>query len=192
MLSIKSGKLGIALIIPQYDHANEIAKIANSKDIAENVGSIGEFPYPYTEKNALEMIDSAISAYSMGIGYNFEVIPKEVDSPVGMVGIRNVDMHAMSAEMGFWIGEKYRGRGYAKAALLMLIGFCFSKLELIRVYATALKSNSKSLALMESLGMKKEGILRDAAITQAGPRDQVLLSILKEEFKPKLDLVFDE
>ncbi len=101
-------------------------------------------------------------------------------------------MHAMSAEMGFWIGEKYRGRGYAKAALLMLIGFCFSKLELIRVYATALKSNSKSLALMESLGMKKEGILRDAAMTQAGPRDQVLLSILKEEFKPKLDLVFDE
>jgi RimJ/RimL family protein N-acetyltransferase len=45
---------------------------------------------------------------------------------------------------------------------------------------------------MESLGMKKEGILRDAAMTQAGPRDQVLLSILKEEFKPKLDLVFDE
>ncbi|MEM0154435.1 MAG: GNAT family protein [Methanothrix sp.] len=192
MLSIKSEKLGIALIMPQYDHARALTEIANSKDIAENVGSIGEFPYPYTEKDAFEMIDSAISAYSLGISYNFEVIPKDVDSPVGMVGIRNVNMHALSAEMGFWTGEKYRGRGYTKAALSMLIGFCFSKLGLVRVYATALKSNSKSIALMESLGMKQEGILRNAAITNAGPKDQVMLSILNGEFKPKLDLVFDE
>ena len=192
MLSIKSAKLGMALIMPQYDHARAIAEIANSKDIAENVGSLGEFPYPYTEKDALEMIDSAISAYSMGIEYNFEIIPKEVDSPVGMAGIRNVNMHALNAEMGFWAGEKYRGRGYTKAALSMLIEFCFSELGLIRVYATALKSNSKSLMLMESLGMKREGILRDAAMTTAGPQDQVILSVLKKEFKPKLDLVFDK
>ena len=192
MLSIKSAELGVALIMPQYEHARALAEIANSKDIAENVGSIGEFPHPYTEKDAFEMIDAAISAYSMGIGYNFEVIPKEVDSPVGMVGIRNVNMHALSAEMGFWTGEKYRGRGYTKAALSMLIGFCFFKLGLIRVYATALKSNSKSLMLMESLGMKKEGILRSAAITNAGPQDQVILSILKDEYKQKLDLVFGE
>ena len=45
---------------------------------------------------------------------------------------------------------------------------------------------------MESLGMKKEGILRNAAITKAGPQDQVILSILKEEFMPKFDLIFDE
>ena len=192
MLSIVSEKLEIALMLPQYGHTRIIAELANSIDIAENVGSVGEFPYPYTEQDATNAIDSAISSYELGVGYNFEVIPKSINSPVGMVGIRNLNSYAKSAEIGFWIGERYRGHGYAKAAISLLLGFCFKKLELHRVYATALKSNGKSLMLMESLGMKKEGILRQSTITKTGPQDSVMLSILQNEFSQKFDLIFKE
>ncbi|MCL5680026.1 MAG: GNAT family N-acetyltransferase [Candidatus Marsarchaeota archaeon] len=192
MFSIISEKLAMALTLPRYEDAHIMAELANSEDIAENVGSVGEFPYPYTEQDAINAIDSAISSYELGMGYNFEVIPKDIDSPVGMAGIRNLNTYAKNAEMGFWTGKRYRGHGYTRAALLLLLGFCFKKLEMQRVFATALKSNEKSLMLMESLGMKKEGVLRNAAITKSGPQDLVLLSILNGEFSPRFDIVFKE
>lgn len=183
MLSIVSKEFGIALVFPQYGHSKEISYIANSKDISENVGSVGEFPYPYSEADAINFIDSAISQYELGYGYSFEVIPSSVNLPVGIVGLRNVEKSSNSAEMGFWIGERYRSRGYAKSALKMLLEFGFSKLKLHRIYATALKTNEKSLLLMKSLGLKHEGVLRESAITKYGPKDKVILSILDREFE---------
>jgi len=192
MLSIISDKLGIALITPDYKHAQELASIANSQDIADNVGSVGEFPYPYTEKDAVDAISSAISSYELGIGYNFEVIPKSVNSPVGMVGVRSINKYASSCEIGFWIGEKYRRAGYASSSLSLLLAFCFTKLNLNRVYATALKRNEKSIRLMGSLGMRIEGTLREAAITRNGPEDEVLLATLKKDFKYNYDVKITE
>jgi len=178
--------------LPEYAHAAEIARLADSKEIADLIGSMGEFPNPYSEGDAIEMIGSSLSAYELGIGYNFEVVPRAEGNIAGMVGIRNVNANTLSGEIGFWIGESYQGKGYAKSALKLLIAFGLKKLGLNRIYATALARNSKSIALMESLGMEKEGVLRMSAMTKKGPEDTVMLAVLKGDFKIDFDMEITE
>ncbi len=189
MLKLYSRDMDITLEIPSIDDADQITEQANSEDIARSVGSVGEFPYPYTIEDSRSAINSAMEGYSFGVAYNFAVRIRNGSEVIGMAGLRNVNMHSKSAEMGFWTGQAYRGRGYTKAALKMLLYFSFDILKLNRVYATAISGNDSSIALMKSLGMKEEGILRNAAVTAEGLKNQVMLSILSGEYKNDIDIV---
>jgi RimJ/RimL family protein N-acetyltransferase len=63
------------------------------------------------------------------------------------------------AEFGITIAPRWQGQGYGREALLSLLGFCFAQLDLHRVVALVDTRNLASVALMEAVGMRREGHL---------------------------------
>jgi hypothetical protein len=76
------------------------------------------------------------------------------------MGLRNIDTEHSQAEMGFWIGVDYWGQGFATEAGQAVIRFGFERLNLNRVHAHHMVRNPASGRVLEKLGMKREGALR--------------------------------
>jgi [ribosomal protein S5]-alanine N-acetyltransferase len=86
------------------------------------------------------------------------------------------------AEMGYWIGRPYWGRGYCTEAARELLRYGFENLGLARIFACHFKENEASGRVMRKLGMTREGDLRHHVIKWGVPQDLVLYGILRSEF----------
>lgn len=81
------------------------------------------------------------------------------------------------------IGEKsYWGKGYAGEALKMLLDYVFNERGLHRIMALVLESNIQSVKMLVKLGYRQEGVLRHSVYKNGRYNNQVILSILKEDF----------
>jgi RimJ/RimL family protein N-acetyltransferase len=77
----------------------------------------------------------------------------------GVIGLR-VEPEHRRAELGFWLGVPYWGRGYCTEAAQAVVAFGFEVLKLNRIYAGHFKGNTASQRVMLKLGMRHEGCFR--------------------------------
>ena len=92
---------------------------------------------------------------------------------VGCIDIYDYDEFNSRAGFGILIDEKYRGKGYAKNAISLLLDYCFNTLLLNQIYSLILATNAESLLLFESLGFERCGIKKQWYRTSEGYIDQV-------------------
>ena len=78
--------------------------------------------------------------------------------------------------------KAYTGKGYCTEALRAGINIMINDLELHRFEALVLPENAPSIAILENLGFKKEGLLRDKIMIQDKWRDHYLYGLLANEF----------
>ena len=161
--------------------AKSIAKLANDISIAEYVPPV---PYPYTLKHAEKWINHALKKQD---GYDLGITLKETDELIGGIGIHKLgeSNKYKVGEIGYWLGKKYRRKGYTKEAATLLIDYMFNKFGLRRIYAPVYSHNLASQMLLESLGFKKEGTLREHNQQRFGNKwlDEVYYGLLKREWK---------
>jgi ribosomal-protein-serine acetyltransferase len=100
----------------------------------------------------------------------------------GTVGMR-VDLLANAADVGYWIDRRYEGRGIVTRASERLLLFAFDELRLHRVELHAAVANSRSRAVAERLGMRQEGVFRDAERVHDGYHDMAVYAILEDEWR---------
>ena len=74
--------------------------------------------------------------------------------PIGMCAIYDFEQ-SRSARIGYWINKDYRGRGYGKEAVRLLVDLAFSDLGIKRIVAVSKNSNGASIRLLTSLGFKE-------------------------------------
>jgi len=86
------------------------------------------------------------------------------------------------AEIGYALGIAHRGQGYATEAARALLAYSFTALDLHRVQATTSPTNRGSWRVMERLGMRREGRLREAAFQEGAWSDTLIYGILASEF----------
>src|SRR5215470_3786592 len=79
----------------------------------------------------------------------------------GTIGLR-IDPGDANGEIGYWIGGEFEGRGIVTRACRRFFDFAFDELGLHRMELCAASENVRSRAVAERLGMRREGILRDA------------------------------
>ena len=84
--------------------------------------------------------------------------------------------------MGFWIGMDWWGKGYATEAAQEVIRYGFEHLKLNRVYAHHMVRNPASGRVLEKVGMKREGLLRQRVRKWGVFEDVVLMAILNEDW----------
>jgi [ribosomal protein S5]-alanine N-acetyltransferase len=89
---------------------------------------------------------------------------------------------AQSAQLGYWMGERFAGQGYMKLAVHLTLAFLFNEMELERVEAACVPRNSKSASLLKSSGFRKEGYLRGYLEINGVREDHQLYAILKSDF----------
>lgn len=96
-----------------------------------------------------------------GSGLSFFLIEKNEDRLVGGISLSNIRYGvAQSAHVGYWMGERFAGRGLMLDALDLLIPFAFDRLRLHRLEAACIPENTRSMRLLEKAGFQREGLLK--------------------------------
>jgi RimJ/RimL family protein N-acetyltransferase len=106
------------------------------------------------------------------------------DAPIGLVALDEIRWTHGTAWVAIGIGEPaYRGRGYGREALDMLLRFAFTELNLFRVMLTVFSYNTPAIGLYERVGFQHEGTWREA-LNRGGRRYDILLyGLLAREYR---------
>lgn len=130
---------------------NSLVRYANNYKIAKNLTN--KFPFPYTEENGRGFIEFALSQepnHIRAIDVNGEA--------VGGIGIHpKGDIECKNAEMGYWIGEPFWGKGIMTKAIIQMIDYGFDNFEIDRIFARPFGSNIGSQKALEKAGFTLEG-----------------------------------
>jgi len=114
------------------------------------------------------------------------------DDLIGRIGLYQIDERSESASIGYWLVREAQGRGIMTAACRTLISFAFSELGLHRIEIRCAAPNTKSQAIPERLGFRKEGVLKDADKVNGRYFDLFLYAMLREEWKAQTESGFFE
>jgi len=148
------------------EHANDPAVSSRLRDA---------FPYPYTAADAHLWIEFASSAEPVT---NFAIV---VDGQaVGGIGLRlQEDVHRRSAEIGYWLGRQFWGRGIATEAVRAVTEFGFTTLDLCRIYAGVFEGNAASARVLEKAGYTYEARLRKAVFKNGEILDKLIYAVVR-------------
>lgn len=145
-----------------------IVRHANDRDVWLNLRD--QFPHPYGTADAHAYIRSVVS---QSPPLSFAIVV--ADDPAGGIGLRpGTDIERRSAEIGYWVGRTYWGRGIMTAAVRAVTAYAFESLDLLRVFALPFTDNAASVRVLEKAGYMREGLLRSSAIKAGQVRDQYL------------------
>ena len=153
-----------------------LAQQASNRRIWNNVRDF--FPYPYTIRDANAWVRSN-KAYTQPNNFAIEVEGKAV----GNFGFTvKDDIYRYNAEIGYWIGEDYWGRGITSDILPVMVGYIFKHFQVNRLFACVLEGNVSSMRVLDKAGFRAEGIHRKAAVKNNQYLDEYIYAILREEF----------
>jgi ribosomal-protein-alanine N-acetyltransferase len=102
---------------------------------------------------------------------------------VGTCGFLDWDLDSSRAEIGYALSSTYWGRGLMTEAVGEVISFGFRTMRLNRIQGRCEVENMASVRVMEKVGMKQEGVLREHEYSEGRHVDIVLYSILRREWK---------
>jgi len=148
--------------------AASLARHADNRAVWRNLRDA--FPHPYRLADARRFLRGAI-------GRDPEtVFAIEVEGQAaGGIGFRlHDDVERVSAELGYWLGEPFWGRGIATEAVRAVTGLAFARHGLTRVYALPFEWNAASCRVLEKAGFVLEARLRKSAIKDGRVLDQFL------------------
>ena len=124
-----------------------------------------------------------VSSYSKADFYFCAIELKESGELVGDISVVNLDESTECVELGYGIGSRWWGQGITAEAGRALIKFFFEEVGVKRVFAKHAAENPNSGKVMQKMGMKYEGTLRQSGKCNYGIVDEVYYSILKDEYK---------
>lgn len=130
----------------QPEHAPEVQYLASDPTIGET----SNLPSPYPEDGARTWIHGTTWLRERGEEHAFAIM--DGDRLVGVCGLKGVDAVAGTAEVGYWIGKPYWGKGYASKCTRLLIAFGFRDLNLLRLNSRCLLNNRPSFRVLEKSG----------------------------------------
>ena len=114
---------------------------------------------------------------------------KENNKLIGTVNIQEFDWINRACHVPILIGDKDEwSKGYATEARMLALRFAFYERNMNRVWATIIDTNVSSVKMHEKCGYKQEGVLRQSIYKNGTFHDQIVMSILKEEFDAVYDL----
>ena len=140
------------------------------------------FPHPYGLGDALEFI--ALAGRMDPRTYFAIEVDGELAGGIGY--IRKTDVERIGAEVGYWLGRPFWGRGIATAALRLLTAHAFAAdPELRRLWAVPFARNVASARVLEKCGYRLEGTLRQSAIKDGVVLDQWMYAITRDDLDPR-------
>jgi RimJ/RimL family protein N-acetyltransferase len=138
----------------------------------------------YTLAQATEFIrrQQAQPAGVPGEWLQIAVALKETNALLGDCAFQILATDARQATMGVTFARAHHGRGFASEALTGLLDYLFVQMGLHRVVADPDVENTPSWKLLERLGLRREGCLRQSLWFKGRWADEYLYAILREEW----------
>jgi RimJ/RimL family protein N-acetyltransferase len=133
------------------------------------------FPHPYTREDAIRWIGYA-SLESPLTDFAVEL----EGEAAGGIGLKlQTDVHRRSAEIGYWLGEPFWGRGIMTEAVREFTAWGFSQFDLCRIYAHVFDCNPASGRVLEKAGYEFEGRHRKSVIKAGETLDQLVYAVVR-------------
>ena len=161
------------------------AKWFNDFDMTVNLGMINEIINKEKEKSFIDELAKK--------GSIFAIVDLKTDKLIGSCGIFDINQIDKLIEFGISIGDKdYRGKGYGKEAINLLLDFGFNVLNYHNIMLRVFSFNTKAMGLYKKLGFKEIGRRREAREIGDKRFDLIFMDMLKSEFTspyiiPKLE-----
>ncbi|MFN2398499.1 MAG: GNAT family N-acetyltransferase [Gemmatimonadaceae bacterium] len=159
--------------------AADVQRMARDKEIASTTVKI---PHPYEDGMAEEWISTHQEAFESDEGLNLAITSRDTGLLVGSVGLRMQREH-QRAELGFWVGKPFWGRGYCTEAAAAMVRHGFEAMGLNRIYAYYLSRNPASGRVLEKIGMTHEGRSRQHEIKWGQFEDLECSAIIASEYR---------
>jgi RimJ/RimL family protein N-acetyltransferase len=168
---------GLRLRHWRREDAEELTEQANDRGIWIHLRDA--FPHPYTRADAERFLEMAMGK----VPRSFLAIEVEGRVAGGIGYSLSQDVERVGAEVGYWLGRRYWGRGLGTAALKALTDLAFrAHPELRRLFAVPFASNPASARVLEKAGYTREGTLRESAIKDGRVLDQWMYAILRRDW----------
>jgi RimJ/RimL family protein N-acetyltransferase len=153
---------------------SSLVKYADNRKIWLNLRD--RFPHPYTKRDGRDFLRSMHvqrpeTAFAIAVN----------DEAVGGIGfVMLSDVERMSAEIGYWLGEPFWGRGIATEAVIAVTRYAIDTHGLTRLFAVPFASNVASCRVLQKAGYVLEGRLRRSAIKDGQIVDQMQYGFIAE------------
>jgi [ribosomal protein S5]-alanine N-acetyltransferase len=161
-----------------FDDASAVQLLAGTAEVADTTLYI---PHPYPPEAAEQWIVTHSIAWEDGMGATYAVTDAATDTVAGAVTLVITPQH-VRAEIGYWIGVPFWNRGYCTEAARAVMELGFRTLGLHRIQARHLTRNPASGRVMQKLGMKLEGINRQALRKNDRFEDLAVYAMLADEW----------
>ena len=151
-----------------------IVRHANNRSVWINLRD--RFPHPYTHADARNWLDTVVG---ISPETNFAIAVE--GEAVGGIGFTvQHDVAHRSAEIGYWLGEDFWGRGIATEALIAVTDYAFANYDLCRLYAHVFDWNPASVRVLEKAGYEFEGRLKKSVTKNGQTIDQLMYAAIRD------------
>ena len=165
------------LRIRPYSEADipELLLLIGTKEVAATTLRIA---HPYAEQDARRFLEFATEPGKLWLAITL----RDDGRQIGGIGLRIEEQH-QHAELGYWLGVPYWGKGYATEAARELLRYGFEELKLHRIFATHFKHNPASGNILKKLGMRYEGCQREHLLKWGEFVDSEMYGLLRSEWE---------
>lgn len=139
------------------------------------------FLLPFTLEHAQEAIRRYINDWNQKNCYYFAIYHTDHNQFIGSVSLRLQPEHTI-ADMGYWIGSNFWGKGYTTLAARAIVKLAFLEFNVDKLYAQHMSHNPASGRVMQKIGMTQEGILRQHWLKEEKRYDLMMYGLLRSEF----------
>ena len=140
-------------------------------------------PPPTTIEGFEAFIDWTIRERQRGHHICYGVVPAGMTTAIGLFQLRSLDTAFASCEWGFALGSAYWGTGLFVASARAIVNFGVDVIGVQRLEARAAVANGRGNGALRKLGAVQEGVLRRSFLRYGQYHDQVMWSILAEDWR---------
>jgi [ribosomal protein S5]-alanine N-acetyltransferase len=119
---------------------------------------------------------------AQGTGIPFLIFMKDSGQLAGGITLGNIRHGvAQTAQIGYWVGEPFAGRGLMLESVGLVARFAFETLRLHRLEAACIPDNQRSIRVLEKAGFRREGLLRSYLRINGDWQDHYLYALISGE-----------
>lgn len=150
----------------------------NNKSVITSINS-----YELLKHKDISFVEESFKRFTSKNCSGYFIFVKEDNKYIGTVKLDKIDMFRRSAEIGIMIGDtSYYGKGFGYESVKLLVTYSFETLKLHRIWGGTDEYNISMRKIFKKLNFTQEGVLREANYINENYSDNVLYSILSNEY----------
>ena len=157
--------------------APALAKLINNKKVQDNLRD--GLPFPYGEEDAKAFLSAVLASDpDQNLAFAIEADGELIGS---ISATRCANIHFRTAELGYYLGESYWGKGFATEAVRQICDYIYRNTDIIRIFAEPFAYNTASCRVLEKAGFQLEGLLRSNAVKNGRILDMKMYARIREK-----------
>lgn len=170
---------GLRLRHLRRDDVAAVTRLVGDRRVWLNLRDV--VPHPYTLRDGADFVGRMVASTDP------EAVAIELDGDLaGVIGVHpNTDVHRYVAELGYWLGPPFWGRGVATRCVRAITAHVFATTELLRIEAHVFSSNPASSRVVEKAGFTLEGTLRASVVKDGRVLDRHMWAMVRPGALPE-------